>query len=180
MRPSFAWLTLVALVAAACAPAPTPSDVAADPCTQDLPARTSPTDFPLAVLYVSGDDLPPVIGEVEWRGGAEPVTHEPSRAVNLERFTVLQARGVDEVSLRMTDGVSIAAWTIDAVPDGPFRAGDLESGRVRWAEGDEETMVVCVPVEDGAWAVIADVTFADDAGHGTYYYRLNVSETPGT
>lgn len=179
-RRSFAWLTVLTLVVAACAAAPTPTEPAADPCTQDLPTRTSPTDFPIGVLYVSGDDLAPVVGEVEWLGGEGPVTYEPPRAINLERFTVLQAEGEIEVSLRMTDGVSLSAWTIDVVPDGTFRAGDFESDRERWSEGDGDTSVVCVPVQDGHWTVIADVTFADDAGHGTYYWRLNISETPGS
>ena len=46
-------------------------------------------------------------------GGDVPVTYEPPRAVNLERFTVLQAQGPVEVSLPMTDGVELSAWTID-------------------------------------------------------------------
>lgn len=179
-RRSLACLTLVALALAACAAGPSSSEVATDPCTVDLPPRTSPTDYPIGVLYVSGDDLPPVVGKVEWLGGAEPVTHEPPRAINLERFTVVQAAGEVEVSLRMTDGVDIAAWTVDAIPEDQFRSGDFESDRVRWSEGSGETSVVCVPVRDGEWAVIADVSFADEAGHGTYYYRLNISETPGS
>jgi hypothetical protein len=177
-RRSFAWLTVLPLVVAACTAAPTPTEPAAEPCTQDLAARTSPTDFPVGVLYVNGDDLPPVIGDVEWLGAAEPVRHEPPLPVHLERFIVLQTRGEADVSLRMTDAVEIAAWSVDAVPEGTFRIGDFESGRERWSEGDEEMSVVCVPVRNGQWAVIADVTFADDAGHGTYYWRLNISETP--
>jgi hypothetical protein len=187
-RRSFAWLTVIPFVVAACAaapaptptPAPTPSEPAADACEQDLPLQTSSAGFPFGVLYVNGDDLTPVVGELEWLGGDRPVTYKPPRAVNLERFTVLQAQGPVEVSLRMTDGVELSAWTIDAVPDGKFRSGDLESERERWSEGDEATTVVCVPVRDGHWAVIADVTFADDAGHGTFYWRLNISATPGS
>ncbi|MBA2632175.1 MAG: hypothetical protein H0U86_04120 [Chloroflexi bacterium] len=180
--PSLAGLVLVALMLAACpGPAPAPSETAGGPCSSDLPPRTSPTDYPVAVLYVAGDDLPPVVGEVEWLGGDEPVSHEPLRAVHLERFTVLQAQGQAEVSMRMSDGVRIEAWTVDAVPDGLFRGGDYESDRVRWSksEGNEPTDVACIPVRDGEWTVIADVTFADDAGSGTYYWRLNVSQTPG-
>ena len=176
-RLPLAWLTLACAVAA-CTATPTPTEPSADACRQDLPPKTSPTDFPVGVLYVSGDDLPPVIGEVEWLGGESIVTHEPPRAVKLERFIVLQARGESRVSLRMTDGVQIASWTVDALPEGTFRAGDFDSGRVRWSEGAEETSVVCVPVQDGQWALIADVTFADGEGHGTYYFRLNISETP--
>jgi hypothetical protein len=172
-------LAAVALIIGGCAstPAPSPSEGVAAPCGDRLP-RTSPTDFPMAVLYVRGDDLPPVVGEVEWLGGDEPVTNEPRLPVHLERFTVLQTQGQVEVSVRMTDGVQIASWTVDAVPAGAFRAGDLESGRARWSEGSVPTDLVCVPVQDGAWLLIADVTFADDAGSGTYYWRLNVTGTP--
>ncbi len=173
-------LAVLALTLAGCATATPSSPPAAAPCTTDLPPRTSPTDFPVAVLYVAGDDLPPVVGEVEWLGGDSPVSHQPPRAVHLERFSVLQAQGQVEVSVRMSDGVRIAAWTVDAVPDNRFRSGDLESDRVRWSEGDEPSDVVCLPVQDGEWAIIADVTFADDAGSGTYYWRLNVSQTPET
>lgn len=173
-------LAVLALTLAGCPTATPSSPPAAAPCTTDLPPRTSPTDFPVAVLYVAGDDLPPVVGEVEWLGGDSPVSHQPPRAVHLERFSVLQAQGQVEVSVRMSDGVRIAAWTVEAVPDNRFRSGDLESDRVRWSEGDEPSDVVCLPVQDGEWAIIADVTFADDAGSGTYYWRLNVSQTPET
>jgi hypothetical protein len=176
----FVGLAMVALTLAGCATAMPSSPAAAPACASDLPSRTSPTDYPVAVLYVAGDDLPPVVGEVEWLGGDSPVSHEPPRAVHLERFTVLQADGQSEVSLRMSDAVGISAWTVDAVSDERFRAGDLDSDRVRWSEGDEPTDLVCVPVQDGEWTIIAEVTFADDAGRGTYYWRLNVSQTPGT
>lgn len=181
-RRSFVGLAAVALTLAGCAatPQPTPSSAAGGPCGADLPPRTSPADVPVAVLYVAGDDLPPVVGEVEWLGGDTPVSHEPARPVNLERFTVLQAQGQAEVSMRMSDGVRIASWTVDAVPDGRFRSGDLDTDRVRWSEGDDPTDLVCLPVQDGEWAIIADVTFADDAGRGTYYWRLNVTRTPET
>jgi len=182
-RGSLAGLTAVALMLAGCGPGPdaTPSEPAASPCSSELPARTSPVDVPVAVLYVAGDDLPPVVGDVEWvEGSEEPVIHEPARPVHLQRFTVLQAQGQADISMRMTDGVRIAGWTVDAVPDRSFRSGDLESGRVRWSEGDEPTDAVCIPARDGEWAIIATLTFADDAGHGTYFWRLNVSQTPGT
>ena len=181
-----AGLALAVLTLAGCTAAPAPasssptSSPTSGPCTGDLPPRTSPTDFPVAVLHVAGDDLPPVVGDVEWLGAASDVAHQPARPVHQERFTVLQARGQAEVQLRMSDDVRIAAWTIDAVPDGQFRSGDLESDRVRWSEGDDPTDLVCIPVQDGRWAVIAEVTFADDAGGGTYYWRLNLSQTPGT
>lgn len=170
---------VIALTLAGCATT-VPSSQPAAPCTSDLPPRTSPTDYPVAVLYVAGDDLPPVVGEVEWLGGDGPVSHQPPRDVHVEPFVVLQAEGKTDVSVRMSDGVRIAAWTIDAVPDSRFRSGDDESDRVRWSEGDEPTDVVCLPVRDGAWAIIADLTFADDAGSGTYYWRLNISATPGS
>lgn len=71
---------------------------------------------------------------------------------------------------------------MDAVPETRFRTGNYESDRVRWSEGGggEAVEVACIPVQDGQWAIIADVTFADDAGSGTYFWRLNVSQTPGT
>lgn len=182
--PSLIGLAFAALTLAACSPAPTPtpSGTAEGPCSSDLPPRTSPTDYPVAVLYVAGDDLPPVVGEVEWLGDDEPVSFQPPRAVHLERFTVLQTQGQAQVSLRMSDGVRIQAWTVDAVPDTRFRTGDYEADRERWSEreGGEAVDVACIPVRDGQWAIIADVTFADDAGSGTYFWRLNVSQTPGT
>ena len=92
---------------------------------------------------------------------------------------MLQAQGQTEVSMRMTDGVSIASWTVDAMRDGAFRSGDQDAERVRWAEGEGPAEVVCIPVQDGEWAIIADVVFADDAGSGIYYWRLSVSRTPG-
>jgi hypothetical protein len=178
-RGSLLGTALLALILAGCA-TPVPSWQPAAPCTSDLPPRTSPTDYPVGVLYVGGDDLPPVVGEVEWLGGDSPVSHLPPRDVQLERFSVLQVEGLTDVSVRMTDGVRIAAWAIDAVPDNRFRSGDVESDRVRWSEGDEPTDVVCLPVQDGDWAIIADLTFTDDAGSGTYYWRLNINATPGT
>lgn len=177
----FAGAAVVAMTLAGCGTTtPSASQAVLSPCTDDLPARTSPTDYPLAVLYVAGEDLPPVVGDLEWLGEEEPVTVAPARPVHQLNFTVLQARGQPEVSLRMTDGVRIAAWQVDAIPDRLFRAGDLETDRVRFADGTGPTDVVCVPLRDGAWAIVADITFADDGGSATYYWRLNVSETPGT
>ena len=179
-RPSRVCAAVLAVAIAGCAAAPEPSASAAadDPCRSDLPPRTAPTDFPVAVLYVNGDDLPPVVGSVEWTGGDEPAANEPALPVHMERFTVLQTRGQSAVSIRMSDGVRIAAWTVDAVPAGGFRVGDLDTGRVRWSEGGEETDVACVPIQDGSWLLIGEITFADGAGTGTYYWRLNVEETP--
>ena len=169
-------LIVAALALGACS-TPTPT-VEADICSPDLPPRTSPTDYPVAVLHVAGDDLPPVVGEVEWRGDDQPVTYEPDRAVHLQAFTVLQARGRAEFSLRMTDGVEIASWTVDVVPGPAFRRGDFETDRQRWGEGGTPAPIVCVPMEDGEWGVIADITFTDDTGQGTYYWRLNVVDAP--
>lgn len=175
-RSAIALVSLL-LALAACGGTPELSAVA-DDCAVDLPARTSPIDYPVAVLHVAGDDLAPVVGEVEWLGGDEPIATSAARAVHLERFTVIQTRGRSHVSLRMTDGVEIAAWTVDALPLSGFRAGDLETDRVRWSEGNEAAEVVCIPISDGEWAIVADVTFADDAGSATFYFRLNVIETP--
>ena len=169
-------LLAIGIVAVACTAAPKPSELGGG-CAGDLPARTSPTDYPVAVLHAGGDDLPPVIDEVEWLGGDEPVATVAPRAVHLERFTVLQVQGVSEVSLRMTDGVSIAEWQVIAIPDAGFRSGETESG-TEWSTGNGLGDEVCVPIEDGAWAIRADITFADDAGRGTYFWRLNVSEAP--
>lgn len=176
-RRSFGALLAACIVAVGCTPQPTPSEAGGGPCAEDLPPRTSPTDYPVAVLHAAGDDLPPVVGEVEWLGGDEPVATEAPRGAHLERFTVLQVQGSREISLRMSDGVSIAAWQVRAIPDSTFRAGDIEGG-TEWAGGSDVTDLVCVPIEDGAWAIRADITFADDAGRGTFYWRLNVSESP--
>jgi hypothetical protein len=170
-------LLALGIVASACTQAPSPSEAVGGACGEGLPARTSPTDYPLAVLHAAGDDLPPVVDEVEWLGGDEPISTVAPRAVHLQRFTVLQVQGLSELSLRMTDGVTIAGWRVTAIPDVDFRSGDVESG-TEWDSGSEVTEVVCVPVEDGSWAIRADITFADDAGSGTYYWRLNVSGSP--
>jgi hypothetical protein len=177
-RRSLGALLVLALAVNACAnePTPAPSELPGGACAEDLPVRTSPTDHPLAILHLAGDDLPPVIGEVEWRGGDEPVETTAPRPVHLERFTVLQARGVTELSIRLTDERPTAAWRVIAIPDNQFRAGETESG-TEWSRGDEPAPLVCVQLEDGAWAIRADLTFADDAGHGTFYWRVNVSET---
>ena len=175
-RGSLGALLAVGILAAACTPTPTVSEAAGGACAEDLPPRTSPTDYPVAVLHAAGDDLPPVVGEVEWLGGEEPVSTVAPRAVHLQRFTVLQVQGLSELSLRVTDGVAIAEWRVTAIPDAGFRSGDVEGG-TEWGTGSEVADVVCVPVEDGAWAIRADITFADDAGQGTFYWRLNVSES---
>ncbi|HYI67543.1 MAG TPA: hypothetical protein VEW95_11505 [Candidatus Limnocylindrales bacterium] len=167
----------IGIVTVACTEAPRPSEALGGACAGDLPARTSPTDYPVAVMHAGGDDLPPVIGEVEWLGGDEPVATVAPRAVHLGRFTVLQVQGVSEVSLRMTDGVAIAEWRVIAISDVSFRSGEAESGS-EWSTGNEVSDEVCVPVEDGAWAIRAEITFADDAGRGTFFWRLNVSESP--
>lgn len=176
-RRSFGALLAVCIVAVGCTPQPTPSEADGGACAEDLPLRSSPTDYPVAVLHAAGDDLPPVVGEVEWLGGEEPVATAAPRGAHLERFTVLQVQGLSEISLRVSDSVSIAAWRVLAIPDTTFRAGDTEGG-TEWGSGSELTDLVCVPIEDGAWAIRADITFADDAGHGTFYWRLNVSESP--
>lgn len=152
---------------------PNPSPTAAS-CEASLPARTSPVDYPVAVLYAAGDDLPPVIGEVRWSGGAEPVATTAPRSVHLERFTVLPVVGVEAVSIRMTDGVLLDAWTIDAIPADAFRASGSEEG-TPWAAGSSSTALICVPVVDGQWVVRGELTFADGEGRGTFYWRLNVS-----
>lgn len=82
----------ILVAVAACTSAPEPS-ADADTCSSELPARTSPVDYPVAVLHVAGDDLAPVVAEVEWLGGDEPLATTAPRAVHLERFTVLQTRG---------------------------------------------------------------------------------------
>ncbi len=175
-RRSLGALLAVGIMAAACTPTPTASEDPGGACAEDLPARTSPTDYPVAVLHAAGDDLPPVVGDVEWLGGDEPVSTDPPRPVHLERFTVLQVQGLSEFSLRMTDGVAIAGWRVTAIPDAGFRSGDDEGG-TEWSSGSEVTELVCVPVEDGAWAIRAEITFADEGGQGTFYWRLNVSES---
>jgi len=177
-RQALAALLTVGMAAAACTPAPTASESVGGACAPELPERTSPTDYPVAVLHVRGDDLPPVIGEIEWLGGDEPVATTAPLAVNLERFTVLQVPDASEFSLRMTDDVSIAEWRVDALPAARFRAGDFESA-TELSSGDEATELICVPVEGGEWAIRATVTFADQGGSGTFYWRLNVGATPG-
>jgi hypothetical protein len=167
---------VIGVAAVACSPATAPSESTRAACAADLPPRTSPTDYPVAVLYAAGDDLPPVIGDVEWSGGDAPVATSAPRPVHLGRFTVLQVRGSSEVSIRMTDGVSIAAWDVTAIPEVSFRAGEIDGG-AEWSSGREVTDLVCVPIVDGEWAIRAEITFADDGGRGTFYWRLNVSES---
>jgi len=178
-RHDLAALLTVGIVAAACAPSPTASEPGGGACAPDLPERTSPTDYPVAVLHLRGDDLAPVIGEVEWLGGDEPVATTAPRAVSLERFTVLQVPDASEFSLRMTDGVSIAEWRVDALPATGFRAGDLETA-TELSSGSEATELICVPVEGGEWVIRATLTFTDGTGSGTFYWRLNVGASSGT
>jgi hypothetical protein len=168
----------VVVATGACAPPPTPSPSLAGACSDDLPPRTSPTDYPVAVLSFAGNDVPPVIRDVEWLGDDEPVATSDQRPVHLERFTVVQAQGQSEISLRMTDGVEIESWTVDAFPNGTFRVGDEETGRMTWSEGTGPTDLVCVPIADGEWAISAQLTFADGAGGGTFYWRINVAGAP--
>ena len=169
-------IAILVITACTAGPAPSPS-VEARPCEAELPPRTSPTDYPLAILHVNGDDLPPVVGEVDWRGGAEPLATSAPRPVHVQRFTVLQVRQAAEAAIRMSDGVSIAEWRVTAQPDTAFRAGDTEPV-TEWTSGSDPGDVVCVPLEAGSWAIRADLTFADAAGSGTYYWRLNVGEAP--
>ena len=177
-RRGLAALLAVGIVAVACAaPAPTASEQVGGACAPGLPERTSPTDYPVAVLHVRGDDLPPVIGEIEWLGGDEPVATSAARPVNLERFTVLQVPDATEFSLRMTDGVSIADWRVDALPADDFRAGDFETA-TELSSGSDATELICVPVEGGEWTIRATVTFTEQTGSGTFYWRLNVGATP--
>jgi len=167
----------IGLATGSCAsPAPSPS--VGGPCSHELPARTSPTDYPVAVLFLAGNDAAPVIRDLEWLGGDEPIATSDPRPVHLERFTVVQGRGQSEISLRMTDGVEIASWTVDAIPNATFRVGDEETGRVTWSEGAGPTDIVCIPIADGDWAIRGRLTFADDAGSGTFYWRINVVDTP--
>ena len=171
-------LLLAILTAAGCTQAPpTPSEAAGGACAADLPPRTSPTDYPVAVLHAGGEDLAPVVGEVEWLGGAQPVSTEAPRPIHVERFTVLQVDEALELSLRMTDGVSIAAWRVEGLPNATFRSGDTDGGE-EWASGEEPADLVCVPVLDGEWVLRADLTFADDGGQGTYFWRVNVRNSP--
>jgi hypothetical protein len=174
VRRSLVAILAAGVVAAACSPAPSHTPGVA--CVEGLAPRTSPTDYPVAVLHAAGEDLVPVVGEVEWLGGDEPVATVAPRAAHLQRFIVLQVQGLSEVSLRMSDGVSIAAWQVTAISDIAFRAGDLDAW-TEWSSGGAVTDVVCLPITDGAWAVRADITFANDDGRGTYYWRLNVSES---
>lgn len=179
-------ITAVVLLAA-CGGGPPPSSTVpasagaseAPAACGGLPPRTSEeTDFPFPALHVNGDDLPPVVGGVRWTGDGDLVEHEPTRPVHLQVFTVLQARGQTEISLRMTDGVEIAAWRVDVVPASRFRIGDFETDRSTWSEGEGPTDLVCVPVTEGSWGVIGEITFADGAGSGTYYWRLNLTDVP--
>lgn len=150
------------------------------PCDADLPERPADTDFPVPILHVNGDDVPPVLGDVEWTGpDGEVIVNEPERPAHLERFTVLQAVNQTDVSIRLSDGAEIEAWSIDAVPANTFRIGDLETDRRDWSEGTGPTSLVCVPVENGSWAVIGTITYAGDAGSGTFYWRLNIVGAPG-
>lgn len=187
-RPAAPALALIALavfaVTSGCGNASTSNDAsssdASGPCAPDLPERPADTDFPVPILHVNGDDVPPVLGDVEWTGpDGEVIVNEPQRPAHLERFTVLQAVNQTDVSIRLSDDAEIAAWSIDAVPANTFRIGDLETDRRSWSEGEGPTSLVCVPVENGSWAVIGTITYADGAGSGTFYWRLNIVGAPG-
>ena len=174
-RPSIAALLLLGSAIASCGTVPAPSEPPVGGCARDLPARTSPAGHPLPVLHVAGDDLPPVVEHIEWRGGGAPIATSAPRPVHLSRFTVVQVNGATELSLRLTDGLEIAAWRVTAIPDTEFRIGDTDAG-TEWSSGEDPTPLVCVPLADGEWAIRADLTFADDGGEGTFYWRINAAE----
>ena len=119
-----------------------------------------------------------MVESVAWTGGPEPIETTAPRRIHLERFTVLHAGGLSEVSIRLTDGAEIGAWRVGALPNDRFRLGDLETEREVWTEGDEPTDLVCVPIRDGQWAIVGDITFAEGAGSATYWWRINVENTP--
>lgn len=179
MIPRAAAILAVGAVLVACGATVDPTSSVADACDPSLPARSSPDDYPVAVLHVNGDDLPPVVGAVEWSGGPEPVGTTAPRPVHRERFSVLQSTGINEVSVRMTDGVQLSAWRVEAQMADEFRTEGTGPG-IAWADGDGRTDVVCVPVTDGEWVIRADLTFADEQGTGTFYWRLNVSGAGGS
>ena len=52
--------------------------------------------------------------------------------------------------------------------------------RRRGARGTTRPTWSACPSRTAHWTIIADLTFADDAGTGTYYWRVNLSGTPGT
>jgi len=171
-------LGMAVALATGCAAGPTdsPTDSSGDACAGDLPPRTSPTDYPVAVLHLDGDDLAPVVGAVDWQGGETPVATTAARAIHLERFTVLLARDTSEMSVRMSDEVAIDEWRVDALPADGFRAGDTETG-TEWSRGSEATELICVPLESGRWVIRAELTFTDGDGRGTYYWRVDVDGT---
>ncbi len=179
MIPRAAAILAVGAMLVACGASVDPALSEADACESTLSARTSPTDYPLAVLHVNGDDLPPVVGAIEWSGGTAPVATTAARPVHRERFTVLQAAGINHVSVRMTDGVQLAEWRVEAQMADEFRSEGAGPG-VAWVDGDGTISVLCVPVTDGEWVVRADLTFADEQGTGTFYWRLNVSGADGS
>jgi hypothetical protein len=133
----------------------------------------------VAVLHVNGDDLPPVVGAIAWSGGSEPVSTTAPRPVHRERFTVLQVSGISDVSVRMTDGVQLASWRVEAQMADEFRTEGPGPGAA-WVEGDGSIDVLCIPVTDGEWVLRADLTFADEQGTGTFYWRLNVAGAGGS
>lgn len=179
MIPRVAAILAVGAMLVACAASVDPASSETDACDSTLPARTSPADYPVAVLHVNGDDLPPVVGAIDWSGDTAPVATTAARPVHRERFTVLQVAGINDVAVRMTDGVQLAAWRVEAQMADEFRSEGPGPG-VAWADGDGRTDVLCVPVADGEWVIRADLTFADEQGTGTFYWRLNVSGAGGS
>ena len=99
-------------------------------------------------------------------------------AIHLERFTVLQAQG------HLRGLAAHDRWrrhrrrgTSTAIPDVAFRSGDIEGG-TEWSSGSEVTDLVCVPVAGRRLGHPRRHHVRRRWRHGTFYWRLNVSESP--
>lgn len=176
-RASLLAATAVMAFALAGCDAVDPSPGTAGDCEPPLPEIASPDDLPWAILRVNGEDLAPVRGDIIWTGGSEAVEHEGPERVHLQRFIVTVVGDAGQASVRLSDGLEIAAWEVWVVPTIPFRRGDLESDRTVWSAGgaDGARSLLCIDLEKGDWLVAADLAFAGDTGEGTYYWRIIVN-----
>lgn len=160
MTRSFAALLIAALTLAGCG-----SDAAEVGCAP-LPeqAAASAEGEPDALLWTGDEDLPAIAG----------VDQADLRQA---RFIVANVSSQDGLLLHLTNGARIADWEVFASDAMAFRTGRDDGELATWTEGApaEPVESVCVVPQPGDWLVEADVTFADDAGSGAYFWRLIVS-----
>jgi hypothetical protein len=167
IRPSSLRLTALAitLLAAACAgPAPSPMSATEVPGSPMIPDAVTP---PAAVLSVDG--APAVAGELGsytylGRGSDSPWLPAPM----LEPVQVGAAG--DRLMARLANGEPIAGGRARVA-----RAADTQGMRTETLGlSQEQQSVVIVGPGPGSWVLAVELDYADGAGSGAYFWRLEV------